>query len=127
MRENNYKRIFKTSWFSKAAKKARIKDSELCTAIQQIIQGQGVDLGGGVFKKRINENKHRSIILAKGGCYWIYQFLFAKKDLDNISNDELINFRKLAKAYAELSNKQLEQLLDNKDLVEISHEYKDEI
>ncbi len=33
-------RIFKTSWFNKAAKKAHIKDSELYMAIEQVIKGQ---------------------------------------------------------------------------------------
>lgn len=31
------KRVFKTSWFTKAAKKARIKDEALCAAIRQVI------------------------------------------------------------------------------------------
>ncbi len=74
-------RIFKTSWFNKAVKKARIKDSEFCMAIDQAIKGQAVDLGGGVFKKRLNENRHRSIILSKSGTFWVYEFLFAKKVL----------------------------------------------
>jgi hypothetical protein len=79
-------------------------------------------LGGGGLKKRLNKNKHRSIILAKGGHYWVYEFLFAKKDLDNIGEDELADFRKLAKAYAGLSEKQLEQLLKDQALVEVCYE-----
>ncbi|MBA2708984.1 MAG: type II toxin-antitoxin system RelE/ParE family toxin [Tatlockia sp.] len=115
-------RVFKTVWFAKAAKKARITDSELFESIQQVIQGQAIDLGGGVFKKRLNENKHRSIIVTWSGSYWVYEFLFAKKDLDNIDKNELIDFRKLAKAYSNLSAKQLNQLLKEKLLVEIHHE-----
>ena len=121
-REDTRKRAFKTSWFSKVAKKARIKDSDLCEAIQQVIDGQAVDLGGGVFKKRLNDNKHRSIILAKGGCYWIYEYVFAKKDRDNIEDNELADFRKLAKLYSELSNSQITQLVKDKSLIEICHE-----
>lgn len=123
-KNNVAKRILKSSWFAKAAKKARINDAELCIAIKQVMQGQADDLGGGVFKKRLNENKHRSIILAKGGSYWVYEYLFAKKDRDNIDNDELVNFRILAKSYASLSEEQLEQLLHDKLLVEICHEHK---
>ena len=84
--------------------------------------GQAVDLGGGVYKKRLNENKHRSIILAKGGEYWVYQFLFAKKDLDNISNEELNDFRKLAKSYENLTDSEIEKLLLMKAFVEIDYE-----
>ena len=114
-------RTFKTAWFSKAARKARIKDGELCEAIQEVMKGQADDLGGGVFKKRLNKNMHRSIILAKGGRYWIYEYLFAKKDRTNIENDELEDFRTLAKSYATLSDKQIAQLLEDKDLKEICH------
>jgi hypothetical protein len=91
-------RSFKTAWFAKAARKARIKDDELCEAIRDIRKGQADDLGGGVFKKRLNKNMHWSIILAKGGRYWIYAYLFAKKDRDTISDDELEDFRTLAKS-----------------------------
>ena len=92
-------RTFKTAWFSKAARKARIKDGELCKAIQEVMDGQADDLGGGVFKKRLNKNMYRSIILAKGGRYWIFEYLFAEKDRANIEDDELKDFRPLAKSY----------------------------
>jgi len=55
-------------------------------------------LGSGVFKKRLNNNLYRSIILAKGGKYWIYEYLFAKKNRENIESDELLAFRLLAKS-----------------------------
>lgn len=123
-KNNSSQRTFKTAWFAKAAKKARIDDAELCKAIQQVMQGQAINLGGGVFKKRLNENSHRSIILARGGSYWIYEFLFAKKDLANIDSNDLINFKRLAKAYEGLSEIQINQLLKKKALVEICHENK---
>lgn len=119
-----FTRVFKTAWFSKAARKARIKDVELCEAIEEVIKGQADDLGGGVFKKRLNKNMYRSIILAKSGRYWIYEYLFAKKDRANIEDDELEDFRTLAKSYAALNSAQLAQLLADEDLVEICHDEK---
>lgn len=113
-------RVFKTAWFAKAARKALIGDSELYHAIHEVRDGQADDLGGGVFKKRLNKNRHRSIILAKGGRYWIYQYLFAKKDRDNINAGELDDFRVLAKAYATLSEQQIARLIEDRDLMEIS-------
>jgi hypothetical protein len=115
-------RVFKTAWFTKAARKAHIDDVELCVAIREAMQGQADDLGGGVFKKRLNDNMHRSIILAKGGRYWIYEYLFAKKDRDNIADDELVAFRTLAKAYSGLTDRQVEHLLQDKDLTEVCHD-----
>lgn len=55
-------RVFKTAWFTKAARKAHIPDEELCSAIRQVMLGQADDLGGGVFKKRLRKNQYRSII-----------------------------------------------------------------
>jgi len=120
-------RAFKTARFSKDAKKAKIKDAELCVAIHQILLGQVDDLGGGVFKKRINNNQYRSIILAKGGKFWIYEYLFAKKDRANIEIDELNAFRMLANSYAGLTEKQIGQLLVNGDFVEICHDDKTKV
>ena len=124
MSKNPQSRVFKTARFSKDAKKARISDAELCAAIRQVMAGQGDDLGGGVFKKRLNDNMHRSIILAKGGRYWMYEYLFAKKDRDNIEDDELTAFRSLAKAYAGLTDVQIAALVSGKDIVEICHDDK---
>ena len=86
------------------------------------MQGQADDLGGGVFKKRLNDNMLRSIILAKVSRHWVYAYLFAKKDRDNIEDDELADFRALAKVYAGLTEAQIEQLLTNQDLMEICHD-----
>jgi len=75
-----------------------------------------------VWKKRLNSNRHRSLVLAKGGRYWVYQVLFAKQDRSNISSAELIELRTLAKTYAELTDVQVRRLLDTKEFVEIPHE-----
>ena len=124
---NAIHRAFKTARFSKDAKKAKIKDVELCLTMEQVLLGQVDDLGGGVFKKRLNDNLHCSIILAKGGKYWVFEYLFAKQDRSNIENDELLAFRLLANSYAGLTELQVKQLLVNEDFVEICHDDKKEI
>lgn len=83
--------------------------------------GQADDLGGGVFKKRLDRNRQRSIILARGGRHWVYAYLFAKKDRPNIADDELKDFRVLAGSYARLTDGQITTLLREKDLTEICH------
>lgn len=116
-------RVFKTAWFSKHAVKAGIKDSELCKAIVEMNAGQwDADLGGNVYKKRLNENRHRSIILSKTATYWFFTFLFAKADQENISKDELKAFKKLAKDYERNSNEDIATQLANKDLLEICND-----
>lgn len=59
-----------------------------------------------------NDNRYRSIILATGGRYWVYEYLFAKQDRDNIDADALAAFRVLAKNYAELSEVQISELVE---------------
>lgn len=92
-------RIFKTAWFARAARKARISDRELAGAVEQIERRQVDDLGGGVFKKRLNDNRHRSIIIAKHDAFWIFVYLYAKQGRANIETDELDAFRRLAALY----------------------------
>jgi hypothetical protein len=115
-------RLFKTKGFAIQASKAWITGDELREAFAEMLDGQADNLGGGVWKKRLNENRHRSIVLAKGGRYWIYQVLFAKKDRSNINSAELKELRKLAKAYAQLTEEQIQGLLVMKAFVEITHE-----
>jgi hypothetical protein len=84
--------------------------------------GQADDLGGGVFKKRLDKNRHRSIIVANGRRYRVYAYLFAKKDRTNIDEDELMAFRKLADLYSGKTDVEIEKELKAKELVEICND-----
>ena len=112
-------RAFKAAWFARAAKKARIGDAALCKAIVQVMAGQADDLGGGVFKKRLANNQLRSIILARGGDYWVYQFPFAKQDRANIDEDDLQDLRQIAKSYASMTPDQADVQVAEGHWVEI--------
>lgn len=115
-------RLFKTKRFSMLAGKAWIDDDELREAFVEMLNGQADNLGGGVWKKRLNANRHRSIVLAKGSDYWVYQFLYAKKDQSNISPRHLADLRELAKTYGGLTEMEIQRLPDMKEFVEIPHE-----
>ncbi len=114
-------RVFKTAWFTKAADKALIGNEELCRAIRQVMLGQADDLGGGVWKKRLSRNQYRSLILAKGGRYWVYTYLFAKQDRANIRRDELMDLRDFAELYARKSDRDIPKELALGEIVEICH------
>ena len=115
-------RVFKTKWFNAEATSEGISDKELCEAVKELKKGQGIDLGGGVWKKRLNKNMHRSIVLAKGKKRWIFAYLFHKNTLDNIEKDELADFRKLAKNYESYTEDEISVLVEQKRLVEICHD-----
>ena len=112
-------RTFKTAWFSKAARKALITDDDLCEAMRAVRKGQADDLGGGVFKKRLDRNRHRSIVLANGRRFWVYAYVFAKKDRANIDDAELRAFRDLADLYAQKTDDQIKRELEAREIVEI--------
>ncbi len=114
-------RIFKTAWFAKAAGKAHLSDSELCAAMRQVMAGQADDLGGGVYKKRLGKNLYRSIIIAKGGDLWVYEYLFAKNKRSNIDAGELSEFRRLAGRYMTLTALQVDELIARQHWKEICH------
>jgi hypothetical protein len=63
----------------------------------------------------------RSIVVAKGGKYWIYAYMFAKKDRDNIDHKELEAFRELADLYEKKTDKEIAKELEIRVLVEICH------
>lgn len=114
-------RVFKTAWFAKACRKARLSDDELLEAIEAVLRGQADALGGGVYKKRLGKNDYRSIIVARARSHWFYVYLFAKKDRANIDESELNAFRKLAKQYERVSPDELEALAQAGDILEIGH------
>jgi hypothetical protein len=117
-------RVFKTKWFTREARAHAIDDGELCKAIEATLQGKADNLGGGVYKKRLNKNRDRAIILAKGAEHWFYTFLYAKQDIANIDNRELAAFRELARHYSLLSEEKMAALVKRKELVEICHDCK---
>ncbi|WP_241303275.1 type II toxin-antitoxin system RelE/ParE family toxin [Burkholderia stabilis] len=113
------RRVFKTKWFHKAARKAGIADTELCRAARELARGQGTGLGGNVWKKRLDGNRQRGIVLSKVGQAWVFVFLFAKRDRDDIDERELRAFRKLAADVGRRTDADIATLIALKELVEI--------
>jgi len=89
--------------------------------------GQADDLGGGVYKKRLGKNLYRSIIVARGGRYWVYAYLFAKNDRANIGGQELRDFRALAELYASKTDSEIAKELKLSELVEICYDQDSQI
>jgi len=115
-------RFFKTAWFAKAARKARLQDADLARAAREASAGKADDLGGGVFKKRLGQNRYRSILLAKSEEFWVYVYLFAKQDRTNIDDDELRAFRALAALYRDKTQPDLEAEMRSGALMEIGND-----
>ena len=95
---------------------------ELCKAVAELDQGQGDNLGGHVWKKRLNKNLSRSIVLTKPAAFWVFIHIFEKQDQDNLTIGELRAFKKLAKDFATGGIAGIETAQQNGALEEICHD-----
>jgi hypothetical protein len=111
--------VFKTAWLSKKARSAGISNADLCKAAKELNAGQGDDLGGNVWKKRLDKNTKRGIVVNKIDDFWVFVYLFAKGDRENIDDRELRDFKRLARDYGKAKGADIDEMLRSKELVEI--------
>ena len=85
-------RVFAVTDFQRFRRKERIKDEDLCEAIERAERGLvDADLGGGLIKQRIarsgqgRSSGYRSIIACRQGDRAVFLFGFAKSRRANIS------------------------------------------
>ena len=119
-------RVFKTRWFNKWAKKEKLPDSALLKAVEEMKRGLiDADLGGHVYKKRValpgrgKSGSLRTIIAYQVEDSAFYVYGFAKNTRANIREDELKAFKIVAENLLSHSDKQLDQLLNVEELVEV--------
>lgn len=119
-------RIFKNAWFVRFARKAHITDALLLDAIERARSGSiDADLGGGVIKQRIarsgegRSKGYRSIVLYRNDQNVFFVYGFSKSSQSNVRDDEVVQFKKLAKYLFGLEQKHLEMLIDQGQLEEV--------
>ncbi|WP_439258368.1 type II toxin-antitoxin system RelE/ParE family toxin [Lonepinella sp. BR2271] len=119
-------RLFKTKAFAEFANKKGIDDSLLIDAVERAEKGLiDADLGGNVIKQRIakqgqgRSSGYRSLIFYKihQNCFFVS--IFEKSDKENISREDLLDLKKLAKMYFNYSNATIESYLKQGKLIEI--------
>jgi hypothetical protein len=120
-------RIFKSRSFNRFAIKSGINDSALCKAVADAEQGLiDADLGGGVIKQRVarkgqgKSGGFRTMILFKAGTRAFFIHGFAKNEQDNINDDELIAFKKLAAKMLHYQDAELTEAVNQNTLTEIT-------
>lgn len=111
---------------SRFANREGITEEELCRAIRQAEEGLvNADLGGGVIKQRLarkgqgKSGGYRSIVLFRRAERAFFVYGFAKSAQDNISQNELQAFRKLASEMLALDDKALMAAVKNGTITEI--------
>lgn len=84
------------------------------------------NLGGGVCKFRMaregggKSGGARVIVALKAGVRVVMMFGFEKKDMDNITQTELREFRKAAKIYLAFSDLELDEAVNEGALIQVS-------
>ena len=119
-------RVFKSKWFQRFARKERIDDDALLSAVQRAENGRvDANLGAGVIKQRIartGEGKSggfRTIVFFRQGSRAFFIYGFAKSERENIDVEEEKAFKQAAKHVLKLTDTQLAELALKGDFVEV--------
>jgi len=122
-------RIFKTRWFARFARKARISDTMLTDAIREVEKGL-IDgkLGRGLIKKRVartGEGKrggYRTIIVYRAGSRSVFVYGFPKSAQADLSPLERDVYQKLAHLYLGFSDADMAQALKEEEVAEVKND-----
>ncbi|TAK86608.1 MAG: type II toxin-antitoxin system RelE/ParE family toxin [Betaproteobacteria bacterium] len=119
-------RVLKLKAFTRWARKEGLADRFLRVAVDEMSSGLvDVDLGGGVFKKRVaragggKSGGYRTILAADLRDRWVFLYGFAKSERDNLDDAELRDWKRIAKFYLELSEDMLDRAIDAGKVVEV--------
>ena len=120
-------RIFKNAGFRRFARRERMTDKTLRDAVAHAENGMiDADLGGNVIKQRISRpgqgksGGYRTVIVFRKGDRAFFVYGYAKSELDNIDQGETDAFKRAAQALLALSDEQIQALIDNGALTEVT-------
>ena len=120
-------RTFKTRPFARFAIREGITDEALCDAVERARRGLvDADLGGGVIKQRIarrgqgRSGGFRVIVVFRRGERAFFVHGFAKSDRENLRRKETGALRALADEMLGLAGPDLEAMLSNGTISEVS-------
>lgn len=118
--------ILKNTWFQRFARREKITDEALKDAIARAQKGIiDADLGGNIIKQRIarsgqgKSGGYRTIIMYKKDNKAFFVYGFAKSERENIDKNEIDVFKKSAKELLALSDRHIQELIENGALTEV--------
>lgn len=62
------------------------------------------------------------IVVNRVGDLWVFVYLFAKSDRENIDDRELRDFKRLARDFGKASSTEIDRMLALKELMEICND-----
>jgi hypothetical protein len=124
-------RIFKTIAFYRWAKKETLSDKALVKAIHELREGNyEANLGGNLFKKRIaisgkgKSGGLRTILAFRSGDKSFFVFGFSKNQKANMTEQEKLVYKKLAKLLLSYNDLQIKKAIEHKEIIEVSDDKK---
>jgi hypothetical protein len=115
--------------FVRFARKAKLADKALREAVSEIERGLiHADLGGGVIKQRIarsgggKSGGFRTIVLYRVKNRAVFVYGFEKSGQDNIGDDELREFRRLADKMLAYSDAEIGTAIEAGAVIEVDDE-----
>jgi hypothetical protein len=120
-------RVFATREFTRLARKFGIDDQKLRDAADRAARGLiSADLRAGLIKQRIarpgqgKSGGWRALAAFRSGHRYVFLYVFAKNERDNIEDDELAYWHKVAAGYLEMSAARIEDQIENDELRELT-------
>ncbi|MDR0274231.1 MAG: type II toxin-antitoxin system RelE/ParE family toxin [Burkholderiaceae bacterium] len=120
-------RAFKTHYFQRWARSARLTDAALRKAVEEMAAGLiDADLGGGIIKKRValpgrgKSGGARTIVATNRSGHWFFLFGYEKNVLDNIGDKALRALQDAGADLLALDDNDLAQAMNAGELLEIA-------
>jgi hypothetical protein len=122
-------RVFKTRWFARFARREGIADKSLREAIERAERGLiDADLGGSLIKQRVarrgqgRSGGFRVLVVFRVKDRSVFFYGFAKSEMENISQDQLVTAREFAAKWLTVDDEQIAQAIAEGELLEINHD-----
>lgn len=118
-----------TRWFARWARRERLTDAALGSAVAEMSRGLvDADLGGGLVKKRIaragggKSGGFRTLLATNLRDRWVFLYGFAKSERENIDDKQLHDLQRLARTYLSISEADVRRLVEAGVLQEVSND-----
>ncbi len=119
--------VFKTRWVVRWARRERIADNSLLEAITRAERGLvDADLGGGIIKQRVaragqgRSGGYRMLIAYRIGRRAVFLYGFAKRERENIDDDELRTLQELGAKWLAADAGRIAGAIEDGTLEEVS-------
>ena len=119
-------RVYATSEFRRLARREGIEDRRLCEAAERAARGLiDANLRAGLIKQRVarigqgRRGGFRALAAYRPGHRCVFLYVFPKNERDNIGDNELAHWRKVAAAYLQMSPEKLDELIQAGEVREV--------